>query len=239
MCDVSGKLIAWMDGELPEIETAAIARHVESCAECRECLNAFEQTSNAFNAYCQMAAEQAEGRPLTANVSRQKVPDEKTSRWMPVAIGVGAIAAAAVVAFLVIQPHSRTVQAPPSTAVPSVSAHVVANPNRGGANNSVAPRITVVRHRRSQSQAPKTLVAQSILPKPQQTVDSPDAAAFAVQPPIEISVPAEDMFPPGAVPDGISYNAIVTFAAESASQRFGNGSASGVKAGFDREGNHP
>ena len=36
MCDFSGNLVAWMDGELAGDEAAEVERHVEACAECRE-----------------------------------------------------------------------------------------------------------------------------------------------------------------------------------------------------------
>jgi len=42
--------------------------------------------------------------------------------------------------------------------------------------------------------------------------------ASATEPPIEISVPTENMFPPGAVPEGIGFTAVVTIAADDSAQ---------------------
>ena len=71
MCDFSGKLIAWMDRELPESEAAELERHVAACAVCRERLAAYECASSAFNAYCEA---------IFAAETRRKVP-----RWLPAA----------------------------------------------------------------------------------------------------------------------------------------------------------
>ena len=49
---IASKLVAWMDGELPESEAAAVEEHVAQCAECRECLAAYKQASGAFDMYC-------------------------------------------------------------------------------------------------------------------------------------------------------------------------------------------
>ena len=35
MCDFSGKLVAWLDRELPAEEAADVERHLEACTECR------------------------------------------------------------------------------------------------------------------------------------------------------------------------------------------------------------
>ena len=35
MCDFPGRLVAWLDDEMPEGEAAEVQRHVQSCVECR------------------------------------------------------------------------------------------------------------------------------------------------------------------------------------------------------------
>jgi hypothetical protein len=101
----------------------------------------------------------------------------------------------------------------------------------------VSPPMTMQRHSRPELRAKTSVkVAQRQQPR---AIERENAPAFAAQPPIEISVPAEDMFPPGAVPDGIGYNAVVIFAADGTSQRFANAAVNGSKAGFDRGGNRP
>jgi Putative zinc-finger len=79
MCDVSGKLIAWMDGELAEHEAADVDRHVRDCSDCRGRVNAFGEVSRLVEIYCDAAAEV--GR-------RRKLP-----RWVPALAGAVAVAA--------------------------------------------------------------------------------------------------------------------------------------------------
>ena len=70
MCDFSGKLIAWLDRELPDNEAADVERHLRACSECRSRVDAYEQVSSAFDAYCEAA--------IRANL-HPRVP-----RWVPV-----------------------------------------------------------------------------------------------------------------------------------------------------------
>ena len=67
MCDVSAKLIAWQDGELPDEEAPSIERHVATCAECRNRLEAYQKVSALVDAYCN-AALAVEGTSATASV---------------------------------------------------------------------------------------------------------------------------------------------------------------------------
>jgi hypothetical protein len=236
MRDPSNKLVAWMDGELPENESAEIARHVQSCPECRDCLAAIKQASGAFNAYCDVAVEQAESSTLAG-------PSPNTREafcWMPVACGIGAIAAAAVLIALVLQPSHQVANTPPNVPAKSPSLHAVQRSNSVVATNNTGSLIvaaTTQRHSRPEARTKNTLKA--VQQRQPRAVELENAPAFAAQPPIEISVPAEDMFPPGAVPDGISYNAVVIFAADGASQHFADAPVNGLKTGFNRGGNRP
>ncbi len=55
----SGKLMAWLDRELPDAEAAAVERHVRACTECASRAEAYRQTSMAFEAYCEVCCEAA------------------------------------------------------------------------------------------------------------------------------------------------------------------------------------
>jgi anti-sigma factor RsiW len=79
MCDGSGKLIAWMDGELAENEAADVERHVRECAECRSRVEAFGEVSRLVVSYCDVAAEAG--------------PRRKLPLWIPALAGAGAMAA--------------------------------------------------------------------------------------------------------------------------------------------------
>jgi len=48
MCNFSGKLIAWLDHELPEVEAVNVEWHVQQCAECRQSVSAYQEISVAF-----------------------------------------------------------------------------------------------------------------------------------------------------------------------------------------------
>jgi anti-sigma factor RsiW len=55
MCDFPGKLIAWLDHELPDGEAADVRRHIEGCVECRSRVAAYQQVSKSVSAYCDEA----------------------------------------------------------------------------------------------------------------------------------------------------------------------------------------
>jgi hypothetical protein len=59
MCDVSEKLVAWLDRELPGNEVADIERHVKTCAECRLRLDAYKNVDRVLESYCNAYCEPA------------------------------------------------------------------------------------------------------------------------------------------------------------------------------------
>jgi hypothetical protein len=52
MCDFSGKLIAWLDHELPCDEAAGVEQHVQTCEDCRSSVDSYRQVTGAVEAYC-------------------------------------------------------------------------------------------------------------------------------------------------------------------------------------------
>lgn len=56
------------------------------------------------------------------------------------------------------------------------------------------------------------------------TLQMGDTNGVAAEAPIEIAVPTENMFPPGAVPAGIGFTAVVTISADDGAQSAGAGS---------------
>ncbi len=59
MCEFSQRLVAWLDGELPEGEAAKMERHLAECAQCRGQLDAYRQASDGFEAYSNACADAA------------------------------------------------------------------------------------------------------------------------------------------------------------------------------------
>ena len=52
MCEHSGKLVAWMDGELEGGEAANIQHHLADCADCRLCVSEFRRITGEFAEHC-------------------------------------------------------------------------------------------------------------------------------------------------------------------------------------------
>jgi hypothetical protein len=91
MCEYSGRLVAWMDGELPGGEGAKVELHVRQCAECRQNVNAYAEVGRSFAA-CYEAAMVAQ-------------PRRTTPRWV-----LGALAAAAAIMVAILLAHPRAEQ---------------------------------------------------------------------------------------------------------------------------------
>ena|SRR5579863_4042786 len=183
MCDYSGKLIAWLDRELPAEEAAEVERHVEICSQCRGCLEAYKRVSREFDAYCDAEYE---------STARRRMP-----RWTPMAAAAGAVAA--LIMLFLAMPQKRT--DPP--AFHAQQAEVAASPAivAAAAPASVSP--TIRRVRRRQVIAPAQI---------QNAYLQPD------EPMIQIAIPADEMFPPGAVPEGIHFVADLTIAADGSAE---------------------
>jgi anti-sigma factor RsiW len=179
MCDGRRKLIAWLDGELPQEEGAEIARHVEGCAECRSECEAYERVSKTFDAYCDA---------VVAAKTHRRVP-----RWLP-ALSGAAVAVAVTMLFLSLpraRVEPRPVPAPVAAAVPVT---VLAPPPAPG-RKIRRPRPPVAR---VHEQVARWRPAESA---------------------VQIAIPAEAMFPPGAMPEGMSFIAEVSIGADGSVDR--------------------
>jgi anti-sigma factor RsiW len=164
MCEYSGRLIAWMDGELPGGEAAEVEWHVSQCAECRRNVNAYGEVSRSFLA-CYEGAMAAQ-------------PPRTTSRW-----ALGVLAAAAVILAAIFLAHPRAEQLALYVPPPPHAPVVAFEKSRG-------PIARV----RSRPKATREPVVQPWI---------------AVEPSVEVALPADALFPPGAVPEGFSFIADV------------------------------
>jgi len=194
MCDFSGKLIAWLDHELAAEEAAEVERHLVICAECRTGADAYKRVSVEFDAYCDAA--------MTSN-ARRGAP-----RWAAVACAAGAVAAL-VTLFLAI-PRTR-VDPPAFHLQPAM---VATSPALVSAEvpTSVSPAIRRVHRRRAN--APVQIQDANATPEQNQNAYLPPDG-----PMIQIAFPADEMFPPGAVPEGMHFVADVTIAADGSAER--------------------
>lgn len=113
-------------------------------------------------------------------------PRRSVPFWIPAAAVVAAIAAMLAIAFM---PHA-TKQARTARPVAAIPAPVASTPLR----ETAAPVIRAV--------AKRHVAAHK----------KPAATEWAmIDPPIQIAIPADAMFPPGAVPEGVTYIANVSF----------------------------
>jgi Putative zinc-finger len=177
MCDYSGRLLAWMDGELGADEAAVVGQHVRVCAECRASVASYEEASRGFAAYYQAAA-----RPAIVTRMPSKLP-----RWVPV-VAVAAVAAAVLVVMLL--PRSVKVEPAPAPRLAQVPAPVAVGT---APVETAVKRVAPVQHRHAAAR--------------RKAANTNWAMAG---PAIQIAIPADEMFPPGAVPDGVSYFANVS-----------------------------
>jgi hypothetical protein len=193
MCNFSTKLICWRDGELLENEALDVQRHVHACAECQILLREYDAASEGFAAYCDAELE--------SKVSR------RTSSWVAVLSG-GAVAATAAFALFLAFPSSH-VQLP-AVHSPAVEQRV-----------AQAPFVT-------RAKVPPATVETPVAGEPiravrkRREIEPPQNHSVnwrPAGPAIEIAIPAEAMFPPGAVPDGVNFIAEVSLAPDGSAQR--------------------
>lgn len=193
MCDFSGKLIAWLDGELPAEESSEVERHVEACLECRGDVEAYKRVSSEFDAYCDEA--------IASNAHRV------VARWVPAAAAAGAMAALA--ALFLTLPRTRV--EPPAFHSPHVA--VTASPAVVAKVKPATIR-PIQRVRRRQAVAPAQVQSDNAT-----FAQNQDSYILPDEPVIQIAIPADEMFPPGAVPEGMHFIADLTIAADGSAER--------------------
>lgn len=183
-CGCSEQLVGWLDGELSNDEAAYMEQHLAACVECRTKVDAYKKVSVALQSYCDAA---------TTSGTHQAA----LLRVLPY---VGGAAAAAVLAFFLLQSHPRMV-APAVQPAPAILS-VVAVPDAKPASPAPSPRIKPVRVRRL-AEPPQRL-----------QTDSPPAESA-----VQIAIPAEALFPPGAFPQGVAFVADLSIAPDGSPQR--------------------
>jgi len=189
MCDVQAKLVAWLDRELPAEEASEVEHHIERCEECRHWAAKYRHLSETFDAYCDA---------LMAPKAPGRVP-----RWVPV-LASSVVAASLMLLVLlwtrvepppVLEPTVATATGPITGPSPAVELAPAA---------ARAPHKAAVRRRHtSQAQRVQERATQG---QPMDTA-------------IQIAIPAEAMFPPGAMPAGINFVADLRIAPDGSVQQ--------------------
>ena len=63
MCEFSGKLVAWLDRELPDVEADALEQHLERCPECHERAATYREISRTVASYCEVVYSETADKP--------------------------------------------------------------------------------------------------------------------------------------------------------------------------------
>jgi anti-sigma factor RsiW len=150
-----------------------------------------------------VAAYKAASRDFAGfySVTTQPAPETKSPRKMPRWIPVAIAAAAAVVVTLVLLPRAQKQAAAP------LQAAIISTP------------VTQEPTAEPVEQAQPTVAAAKRRPVPRRSHLLHEDWAIG-QPAIQIAIPADSVFPPGAVPEGVAYIANVSFAADGSVQGF-------------------
>jgi anti-sigma factor RsiW len=210
MCEFSGKLVAWLDHELPFEEAAEVERHLEGCSECRGGVDAYKRASGEFGAYCDEIME-SQGRRGTTSL-------------VQVAAAIGAVAA--IMALILSLPRTR-VEPPAFHRMQTAAAASPAIVSKG--MPAVAMSIQAV-HRHHAATPVRNHDAISAAAPGQEAYAPPE------EPAIQIAISADEMFPPGAVPEGMHFVADLTIAADGSAERL---RLSPRLAGIERSTNQP
>lgn len=204
MCDFSGKLMPWLDHELPADDAADVVRHLQLCLECRGRVEAYRQLSGAFDGYCDAYCDEIMALR----------PRRKLSRRTLTVAGTTALAAAMAALFL-LAPRARVQLSPVRAPAPVGSAAIVSQPAPPvQAAQAAPPRASVkALPRLKRSKGAEQIRHAAPQPRAQATNWLPP------EPAVEIAIPADAIFPPGAVPEGVSFTADVTIAPDGSAQQ--------------------
>jgi Putative zinc-finger len=191
MCEYSTKLVAWMDREMSGEESAEMERHLENCAECRMRAAKYEEMSRSFEAYC------------AATVAAR--PGQKRAQWVPVLSAAAAVVLCVAIGFRFTRPRPEppTIAFHPAMAQPAVApaGAPTINLDRPPSLPLTAGRTPAV-HKHTARRTP----AQAARLEP-------------AEPVIRIAIPADSLFPPGALPEGVDFAADVSFAPDGSAQQ--------------------
>jgi len=201
MCDFAEKLMVWLDQELPDDDAATVERHLQVCPECGDRVEAYRRVSGAFDRYCDAYCD-----ALPAPNPRRRL----TRTVLTISGGVAV--AAAVAMFFLLAARSRVQPAAPGAApIPAVVDAAKALPLAHEAQPAAAEIRTVAQAKRRRG---AEHVKQAAAPR-----QSEETSWLASEPAVEIAIPADAIFPPGAVPEGVGFTADVTIAPDGSARQ--------------------
>jgi anti-sigma factor RsiW len=201
MCDFSGKLIAWLDHELSAKEAAEVERHLAICSECRSNADTYKLVSGEIDAYCD--AEIASSGPRGVLL------------WAPVASAAGAVAV--LVALFLAMPRTHVL--PPAFHPPQAMAQAVSQAVVAASTAAVAPAVPGSAHSIQRVHRRQSAIPASIRKAASAPAQTQNANLQLDEPMIQIAIPADEIFPPGAVPEGMHFVADLTIAPDGSAER--------------------
>ena len=201
MCDFTEKLMAWVDKELSDNDAAAVERHLQGCPECRDRSDTYLQLSGAFDRYC----DAYWGAVIASK------PGRKLTRRVRTISGSVAVAAAVAMFFLLAARWRVQPAAPTAAPIPTITnvAKTLPSAHAAPPARAIIRPVARIARRRGAEQA-KQAAAQR---------PSEETSWLASEPAVEIAIPADAIFPPGAVPEGVGFTADVTIAPDGSARQ--------------------
>jgi len=204
MCDLEAKLTAWLDGELASADAADVQRHVQFCVQCRARVEAYRQVSVAFERYCDAYSESVLAPQHRRRLSRPTV-----------AISGAAALAAAVAALFLIAPGPRVRLSPAGNPAPVTTGIAASQPTQAAeipqGVRPEPPPLEPVSHLDLGGGKP---IEHAALRPQRQGTDW-----LKSEPTVEIAIPADAIFPPGAAPESVGFTADVTIAPDGSARQ--------------------
>jgi len=211
MCEFSEKLMAWLDQELPAEESTVIDGHVRACAECRREVLACRELSETMDAYCDAAI-----------LASARSPERATPRMVRRAfVGTAAVAAAVLLVFLTVSQRVWRMDSASSGVLPFAQKPPLAPAEL----EKSAPVETYG------AQMPRK-IRKPLRPLDAKRGENP----WPEETPVYIAIPADALFPPGALPDGVGFVADVSLRSDGSAQRL---RLQPQLVGFKRRGTQP
>jgi Putative zinc-finger len=189
MCKYSTKLVAWLDRELQPQQMIELEQHLHECGECRADLAKYEGTSQILGEYCKAV--------MTAEA------EQGQRRWIPTLLAAAAILVVAATTAVLWRTRVQPLPASPAAAA---SQTAIVQPAQSSVVPEVAgPAANAMRRHRARPKPVRSQVGNGLAPAP--------------QPVVEVAIPADSMFPPGAVPEGVNFLADVNFAPDGSARQ--------------------
>ena len=205
MCDFSAKLTAWLDQELSAEDAASVERHLQLCSQCRERVEEYRQVSGALeefgDAYCQA---------VMASSSPRKLPRRALTFWEAAALTAAAIATLFLFAARA-RVHLSPARAPAQLTNAANASQPIQTAEAPPATDSAPAPVRPLPRLEREIEA-QIRHADSRPP-------SQETHWLPAEPAVEIAIPADALFPPGAAPDDVGFTADVTIAPDGSAQQ--------------------